>query len=113
MPTPRRTIKTSTPPEGFLYCEESITAAEEGELVRHIEQLPLKEFQFHGYEARRRTLSFGWHYDFGQESLDMAAELPEFLLPLREFAAEFAGLQAGDFPHVLITEYMPGTPIGW
>jgi alkylated DNA repair dioxygenase AlkB len=34
-------------------------------------------------------------------------------LPLRERAAEFAGLCREDIAHALVTEYSPGTPIGW
>lgn len=40
-------------------------------------------------------------------------EIPEFLTTLRERAAAFAELMAEDLPHALITEYSPGTTIGW
>lgn len=109
MPPSRHT----SPPEGFRYEEELLLPEEEARLVRHIERLPLKEFEFHGYTGKRRVLSFGWHYDFGSSSLDRADDIPEFLRPIRERAAAFAGLTAEAFPHVLVTEYTPGTPIGW
>src|SRR5215204_2876672 len=113
MPPMRNTIRRSIPPIGFLYEEELITPHEETELIAEIKKLPLKEFEFHGYLGKRRVKSFGWHYDFADASLNLAAAIPEFLLPVRERAAAFAGLTANDFPHILVTEYSPGTPIGW
>ena len=40
-------------------------------------------------------------------------QLPEFLLPLRERAAQVAGLAPESLQQVLVTEYAPGAPIGW
>jgi alkylated DNA repair dioxygenase AlkB len=113
MPPRLKTIRVSEAPEGFRYQENFLTSDEEAKLVRDIERLPLKEFLFQGYEAKRRTISFGWHYSFEKASLNEAGPIPEFLLPLRDQAAAFADLKAEDFPHVLVTEYSPGTPIGW
>src|SRR4029078_993909 len=81
--------------------------------ILEIERLDLKEFEFHGYLGKRRTKSFGWHYSFASESLNQSESMPEFLLPVREKAAAFAGIDPDAFPHVLVTEYSPGTPIGW
>ncbi|HUR96671.1 MAG TPA: alpha-ketoglutarate-dependent dioxygenase AlkB [Pyrinomonadaceae bacterium] len=113
MPPTRKTIRSASPPEGFRYVKNIITPDEESELVRHIEKLPLKEFEFQGYLAKRRTASFGWHYKFGEEALERAEPIPHFLIPLRDRAAAFADLGPDDLPHVLVTEYSPGTPIGW
>jgi alkylated DNA repair dioxygenase AlkB len=107
------TIRTTSPPEGFRYDEEVIPADHEIDLARRIATLQLKEFEFHGYFGKRRTISFGWHYDFRDASLDRSEPIPEFLLPVRAGAASFAGLGPEDLPHVLVTEYSPGTPIGW
>ena len=111
--TRRKTIKIAEPPDGFIYKRDLITEDEELELVRHIGSLPLKEFEFHGYLGKRRVISFGWHYDFGSASLNRVEGIPDFLMPLRERAAFLAGLKAEHFPHILVTEYTPGTPIGW
>jgi alkylated DNA repair dioxygenase AlkB len=112
-PTPRKTIKIAEPPHGFVYQLDLITVEEQSELVRHIEKLPLREFEFHGYFGKRRVVSFGWHYDFGNASLNIVEGIPEFLLRIRERAAAFAGLTSEDLPHILVTEYTAGTPIGW
>jgi alkylated DNA repair dioxygenase AlkB len=113
MPPSRKTIKLSQPAEGFRYREDLITPSEHAELVHHIETLPLKEFEFHGYFGKRRTISFGWHYSFAEETLNRSESIPGFLLPVREKAAVFAGLAPDQLPHILVTEYSPGTPIGW
>ena len=108
-----RTTPPSKLPEGFKYQPDVITLDEERELVRHIEPLPFKEFEFHGFTGKRRVVSFGWRYDYGERGLQRANDIPPFLMPLRERAAQFAGLGANDFQHVLITEYSPGAAIGW
>ena len=58
-------------------------------------------------------VSFGWRYDFNKGGLHKAGDIPEFLWPARERAAQFAGLKPGDLQHVLLTEYPPGSTIGW
>ena len=39
--------------------------------------------------------------------------IPDFLFPLRDRLAEWAGVEPHDFAMALINEYRPGTPIGW
>ncbi|HEX8233703.1 MAG TPA: alpha-ketoglutarate-dependent dioxygenase AlkB [Caulobacteraceae bacterium] len=100
-------------PEGFAYQAEFITRSDERALVAELERLPFRPFEFHGYLGKRRVVYFGHRYDFGGGGLGDAPEIPPFLLPVREKAAAFAGAQAGDLPHVLVTEYQPGAGIGW
>jgi alkylated DNA repair dioxygenase AlkB len=100
-------------PDGFKYQPDLITPNEQDALVSHIRELPFREFQFHGFLAKRRTVSFGWHYDYSGQQLQKADPIPEFLLPLRALAAQLANLTTEAFQHVLVTEYGPGTGIGW
>ena len=100
-------------PESFRYQADVLLDEEERELIEQIQDLPLKEFEFHGYVGKRRVLSFGLHYDFGQERLRQAEQIPNFLQASRARAAAFAGLKPEDLLHILITEYRPGTTIGW
>ena len=100
-------------PEGFKYQPELVPPGEERLLLREVERLPFKQFEFHGFVGKRRTVSYGLHYDFGSEALRPAEEIPPFLKTLGEAAAEFAGLAPADLPHVLVTEYGPGAAIGW
>jgi alkylated DNA repair dioxygenase AlkB len=58
-------------------------------------------------------VSFGFRYDFNGGGLKTAEPMPPFLLPLRERAAAFAGLEPERLAHALVTEYRPGTAIGW
>src|SRR5688572_16990035 len=109
----RKSIRSQEPPEGFRYQTEIVPRDEEQELVEQFRQLPLEEFEFHGYIGKRRTMSYGWHYDFGEERLQQTDQIPGFLQKLRERAAAFADLKAEELPHALITEYSPGTTIGW
>jgi alkylated DNA repair dioxygenase AlkB len=108
-----KNAKDAAPPEGFRYAPEVLPADEERALVEHIRELPLREFEFHGYVGKRRVLSYGWHYDFGERRLQETDQIPGFLLPLRARAAAFAGLAPADLPHALVTEYSPGAAIGW
>jgi alkylated DNA repair dioxygenase AlkB len=100
-------------PAGFLYRDEVIAVAEEAGLVEQISTLPFKPFAFHGYLGNRRVVSFGRRYDYGARSLQSAPPIPDFLLPLRDRAAAFAGIEPARIAHVLVTEYAPGAGIGW
>lgn len=100
-------------PEGFKYAAEIISTGQERELLTHVQSLPLKEFEFHGYVGKRRTMSFGWRYDFAHEKLERGDDIPAFLLPLREVAASFAGMQSDELQQALVIEYGQGAAIGW
>jgi alkylated DNA repair dioxygenase AlkB len=112
-PSARRTVRSATPPEGFRYQPDFIAPEEERALAEWIPGLPLKEFEFQGYLARRRVVYYGWEYSYGSRALQRAEEIPEFLLPLRERAAGLAELPASELVQALVAEYRPGTPIGW
>ena len=100
-------------PEGFRYRDDLVTPAEEAELVDRLGGLAFEPFQFRGYEGRRRVVSFGLRYDFTGPGLVDAEPMPDWLLPVRDRAAAFAGLPGEAFRHVLINEYREGAPIGW
>jgi alkylated DNA repair dioxygenase AlkB len=100
-------------PEGFRYRRDVLSPAEERDLVARIRELPLKELEFHGFTARRRTFSFGWHYDFARATLDATERIPPWLHPLRERVADLAGLAPERLQHALVLEYSPGSSIGW
>jgi alkylated DNA repair dioxygenase AlkB len=107
----------STPPQsmpvGFRYAPDLIEADEEARLVAAFSDLPFREFEFHGFLGKRRVVSFGFRYDYNGGGLHEAAAMPSFLLPLRERAAAFAGLELDRLRTALVTEYRPGTTIGW
>ena len=51
-------------PEGLRYRSQLIAPAEEKTLIERVRNLPFQEFEFHGFKGKRRTVSFGWQYEF-------------------------------------------------
>lgn len=98
---------------GIEHKEDLINAEEEARLLDHLQALALAPFRFHGWVGNRKTQSFGWRYDFDDASFAPADPLPEWLLPLREKAADFAQVELDSFVHVLLARYDPGAGIGW
>lgn len=99
-------------PAGFAYREEMLSPGEEAALLAAFRELPFREFEFHGYFGKRRTVSFGLHYDFADGDVHRSEPIPDFLSVLRVRASAFAGLAPADIEHALVTEYTPGAPIG-
>lgn len=102
-----------TLPLGLQYQEEFLTAAEEAELLTVLRQLHLSEAHYKEYTARRRTLSYGSTYDFSTNTSMPAAPIARFLDSLRLSVARWAGVDPDDFEQALISEYRPGTLLGW
>jgi len=100
-------------PQGFRYRDDVLSPDQESALITSLERLPFREFEFRGFLGKRRTVSFGCHYDFNVRKLQKAEEIPTFLLALCQTAAEFASLTEDRLQHVLVTEYAPGAAIGW
>jgi alkylated DNA repair dioxygenase AlkB len=97
-------------PDGFCYREDFITAAEEAELAGHIASVEFSNFEMRGVVARRRVAFFGASYDAGEAP---AQPIPDFLRPLIDRAAAWAGVKPDAFAMALINEYRAGAPIGW
>ena len=98
---------------GLRYEDDVITQSEERVLMERLEGLELSPFRFHGWPGNRKTQSFGWRYDFDDASFSPSEPIPEWLHPIRERAAAFAGLSPDDFVHALLARYDPGAGIGW
>jgi len=98
---------------GLDSREELLTHAEHDELLARLSALHMPPFQFQGWEGKRRTLSFGWRYDFNDATFMRADPFPEWLLPVRDKAAEFARLESDSFVHALLARYDAGAGIGW
>jgi alkylated DNA repair dioxygenase AlkB len=99
--------------DGLRYREDVISAAHERALLDRLMPLDLAPFRFHGWLGNRRTQSFGWRYDFDDASFAPTQAIPDWLLSLRETAANFAQVRADDFVQALIARYDPGAGIGW
>jgi alkylated DNA repair dioxygenase AlkB len=105
-------------PHGLVYQTDFLSPAEEAALLAHFGALPFNEARFQQYTARRRVVRYG-EGDYPASYGPAAAEInprrpfPGFLMPLRSRVAAWRGLAPSEFVHALITEYRPGTPIGW
>lgn len=98
---------------GLALARDIVTPEEARALVAAIDGVELAPFQFHGWEGRRLTASYGWRYDYDSGRFARAAPIPEWLLPLRERAARFAGLVPDNLVQALLIRYDPGAGIGW
>ncbi|TBC88863.1 alpha-ketoglutarate-dependent dioxygenase AlkB (plasmid) [Rhizobium leguminosarum] len=102
-----------TLPEGFRYSAEIVRPDLQRTVLEAMPTLAFKAFDFHGFEGKRRTVSFGWKYDFDSQRVRRADAMPSVLLPIREVVARFAGIEPDALAQALVTEYGPGAPIGW
>src|SRR5436190_2328549 len=100
-------------PEGFRYQPDFLSRDEEEALVDRFQSLPFKPFEFQQYLGKRRVVYFGYRYDYQRGLMDEAAGLPDWLTPIRERAAAFAGLPPERLVQAMVTEYDIGAPIGW
>jgi alkylated DNA repair protein (DNA oxidative demethylase) len=98
---------------GLKYREEFIDASAERALLDRLMPLDLAPFKFHGWLGNRKTKSFGWRYDFDDASFTATEPIPDWLEPLRDRAADFAGVRPDAIHHALIARYDPGAGIGW
>jgi alkylated DNA repair dioxygenase AlkB len=100
-------------PEGFVFEPAFLSREEEEALLAVIRELPLEEAKYKEYTARRRTVSYGGKFDYTRNVLNRTAPIPDVLFPLRDKVARWAGIPADEFVHGLVSEYRPGTPLGW
>jgi alkylated DNA repair dioxygenase AlkB len=106
-------LRPQAMPAGFEYRAGVVDLAEESALVSAIQTLDFAPYLFRGVEARRKVIAFGFQHDYKTRRLEQTADIPPFLKTLRSRAAAFAQLPVEDLEQVLVSEYTPGTPIGW
>src|SRR5215472_16878515 len=98
---------------GLSQSGEIVTPREEQMLIEAIDAAPLSPFRYHEWVGKRLTASYGWGYDFASASLAPAVAIPDWLLPLRVKAAQFAGLSSDQLVQALLIRYDPSAGIGW
>ena len=108
-----RSVKVTEPPEGYRYAPDVITPDEEAALQEEIAAMPLDDVVFRGVVARRRVAHFGVRYDFERRGVDPGQPIPPAFLELRERLAPLADRPPERYEEVLLTEYRPGSTIGW
>lgn len=100
-------------PEGLVYEPDWLSRADEAALLAFVGRLPFEAARYKTYTARRRTVGFGGRFDYDTNRLLPAPPLDPALLPLRDRVARWAGLDPSSLVHALVSEYAPGTPLGW
>lgn len=98
---------------GLELRDDIVDQDEEAELIARIDAEQLSPFRFQGWLGKRLTRSFGWHYDFENGRFGESDPLPDWLLPLRRRAANFARLPEDELVQALLIRYDPGAGIGW
>ena len=106
-------VDLSSVPRGFEYRPNFVPADEERALLDAIGRLEFSKVEMRGAVARRRTAHYGWTYGYERRRAQPGEPIPDFLLALRQRAADWAGVPADAFAEALITDYPQGAPIGW
>lgn len=98
---------------GFQYRADVLSPKEEDEMLGWLPNLPFRAFEFHGFEGKRRVVSFGWKYDFSVQRLFAVDPLPVEFAPVLQRVSGLFGIEEGALQQLLVTEYSPGAAIGW
>lgn len=100
-------------PPGFSYYPEFISGQEEAALLAAVREAELRTFVFQGFEARRKTASFGLDYRFDQRRLSPGKAIPAAFDALIAKVAVRLHKRSEDLAAMLLTEYPPGSVINW
>jgi alkylated DNA repair dioxygenase AlkB len=100
-------------PNGFIYHPDFIDANQENDLIEIIKQFELRPMMFQGFEAKRRTMSFGYDYSFDDRKISKGKNIPHEFYPLVSRVAEVCHVKQEDFSELLVTEYPVGSVINW
>lgn len=100
-------------PPGFAYFPDFFSEEEEKEMLALISTMDLHNFKFHGYEAHRKVISFGYDYHFDSKTLTKGQEIPFAFDPLLEKVALHLDIRKKEFAELLVTEYPTGSVINW
>jgi alkylated DNA repair dioxygenase AlkB len=100
-------------PSGFEYIPDFITANEEKTLMLEISKIDLRPMMFQGFEAKRKTASFGYDYSFDNRTITKGKEIPEGFKLLIEKVAQHTSIPTAQFAELLATEYPVGAVINW
>jgi alkylated DNA repair protein (DNA oxidative demethylase) len=100
-------------PDGLVYQPELLTADEEATLLDELGSLRFDPIVLHGRAAKRTGRHFGLDYDYGTRTPKPGEPIPDWLLPVRERAAELAGRDPEELVEILVQLYPEGSTIGW
>jgi DNA oxidative demethylase len=100
-------------PEGLVYEHELVPPAMERELLDVFEDLRFDPIVIRGQAARRTARHYGLDYDYESRTPIPGEPVPDWLVPVRAVAAQFAGFEPDELVEILVQRYPPGSTIGW
>jgi alkylated DNA repair dioxygenase AlkB len=100
-------------PLGLEYHDGFLDPDEEVALLDAFAELPFREARFQQYTARRRVVRFGRIHDPASGEWLEGEPLPAWRAGVRRNVAAWRAIAEDALLHALVTEYRPGTPIGW
>jgi alkylated DNA repair protein (DNA oxidative demethylase) len=106
-------IRTDVAPEGLVYVDEFLSAAQEADILDRIIDLEYGDFILNGVTARRKVLRFGYSYEFYAPLVSKIEPFPDWLERVKNAAARYAGMAPQQIEQALIARYEPGAGIGW
>ena len=68
---------------------------------------------YHGHTANRKTISFGYDYNFDNNQLTKGENIPSEFDPFIQKVAYHLSIAQNQFIELLVTEYAVGTVINW
>lgn len=91
----------------------SLTVDEEAELLARLRDLRFHPIVMNGQAARRTARHYGLGYDYESSTPQPGEPVPEWLLPVRQRAADLAGEETEELVEALVQCYPAGATIGW
>ncbi len=98
---------------GFFIAKTSSQSPKSPNLSARLRNFSLTPFKYYQFTGKRRTISFGWEYEFGRSDITTAPDIPGFLLPVRTRAGKLFNIDPDSLIQTSIIEYSTGSPIGW
>jgi DNA oxidative demethylase len=103
----------SEEPEGLVLRRDVLSVDEEAELLERLGDLRFEPIVMRGQAARRTARHYGLGYDYESRTPQPGEPVPEWLLPVRQRAADLAGEEPEELAEGLVQRYAPGAAIGW
>jgi alkylated DNA repair dioxygenase AlkB len=100
-------------PPGFIYEENFLTPEEEQKLLILVSTIERHNMMFQGFEAKRKTASFGYDYNFDKRTISKGKCIPVEFNPLIEKVGHKFSISPNEFSELLLTEYPVGSVINW
>ena len=100
-------------PAGFRYFPDFLDEKEEGQMLLALQTIDVRPMIFQGYQAKRKTKSFGYDYHFDSRRLEKGLPVPESLIPLVDKVSAKLSIESKEFAELLVTEYPAGSVINW